>query len=124
MIRYVPLAELPEKFAVPDQLRDRFWYDQDKKRLAYDGAMSKATYDRLRGLSSHFNYQRAMEELFRIAVPEDDRPKHNARLIVVATGVAVVAASLVAGFWLWQRTHADNGVRPMETKITSYPMRN
>ena len=119
MIHFVPLEELPAGFVVPERDQNQFWYDEDKKRLVYDGVMYKATFDRIRGLSSDFKYQRAVEELFRVAVPDDDRSKHSSRLLVMATGVMVVVASLTAGFWIWQRTQADDGPQPVETKVTT-----
>lgn len=105
-------------------LQNRFWYDEDRKCLAHDGAMCKATYDRVRELSSDFKYQRAVEELFRIAVPGDNRPKRNSYLIVVASVVAAVAACLVVGLWLWQRTDVDDSHRQMETKVTTHQARD
>ena len=51
MIHYVPLPRLPANFRVPENLRNRFWYDQDKKALAFEGPMFKLTFDRLREIS-------------------------------------------------------------------------
>jgi hypothetical protein len=119
MIHFVPLEELPTGFVVPERDQNHFWYDEDKKRLEYDGVMYKATFDRLRGLSSDFKYQRAVEELFRIAVPDDERSKDSGRLLVMAAGVMAVVASLTVGFWLWQRTQADDSPKPVGTSVTT-----
>ena len=59
MIHYVPLNRLPPNFRVPDKLQNRFWYDEDKKSLAYEGPMFKLTFDRLREISHDYDYQRA-----------------------------------------------------------------
>ena len=111
--------ELPSGFVIPDQLKNRFWYDEDKKCLAHDGAMYKATFDRIRELNSDFKYQRAVEELFRVAGPDDDLSKDSGRLIVMAAGVMAVVASLAVGFWIWQRMQADDGPQPVETNVTT-----
>jgi hypothetical protein len=119
MIHCVPLEELPTGFVVPERDQNHFWYDEDKKCLVYDGVMYKATFDRIRVLSSDFKYQRAVEELFRVAVPDDDLSKDNGRLIVMAAGVMAVVASLAVGFWIWQRTQAGDGPQPVETNVTT-----
>ena len=71
MVHLVRLEQLPDSFRVPDALKDRFWYDADKKCLAFDGVMYKSTFDRLHAISDNYAYQRALEELFRKSVPEE-----------------------------------------------------
>jgi hypothetical protein len=119
MIHYASLEHLPDEFRVPEPLSSRFWYDEDKKCLAYDGAMYKSTFDRIRGLSSDYDYQRAAEDLFRVAVPEDDRPRHRGRLVAVATGAAVAIVILIAGVVVWQRMNSDEQLPPAPTTITN-----
>lgn len=71
MIHLARLERLPENFTVPEPLKSRFWYDAEKQCLAFEGVMYKSTFDRLHALSDNYAYQRALEELFRISVPED-----------------------------------------------------
>ena len=119
MIHYVSLKHCPDGFRIPEPLNDRFWYDESKERLAYDGAMFKSTFDRIRGLSSDYDYQRAAEDLFRAAVPEGDRPQHRGRLVAMATGAALAVAILAAGIFAWQRISADQTLPPTQTPITN-----
>ncbi len=97
MIHYVPLHQLPANFHVPENLRDRFWYDKDKKALAYEGPMFKSTFDRLRGISHDYDYQRALEKLFQLSVPEEDSPHGRSKTMVIATGCVLALAAVVAG---------------------------
>ena len=71
-IHHIPLTELPAELQVPDDLKERFWFDAERKRLCFNGFMSKCVYDRLKVLSRDELYQRSLENLFRISVPEDE----------------------------------------------------
>ena len=62
MIHYVPLGRLPDDLSFPDNLKARFWYDESRKSLAFDGFMSKATFDRSWQLSNDSEYRRALEQ--------------------------------------------------------------
>jgi hypothetical protein len=97
MIHFVPLQRLPTDFRVPENLRDRFWYDHDKKALAYEGPMFKSTFDRLRGISHDYDYQRALEKVFQLAVPEEASPRGHSKTLVIAAGCALALAAVVAG---------------------------
>lgn len=119
MIHYVPLKHRPDDFRVPEQLSDRFWYDEDKKCLAYDGAMFKSTFDRMRGLSSDYDYQRAAEDLFRAAVPEEDHPQRRGRTLTTAVGAVLAIAILAAGIFVWQRMNAEQPHQPAQPTTTS-----
>jgi hypothetical protein len=102
MIHYVPLKKLPADLEIPKAVEDRFWYDDDREYLVFDGPMWKSTFDRLRGLSRDFYYQRALEDLFRIAVPEDHTAQQRGRwpaLLVVASFAAVVLGGLLWPVW-------------------------
>jgi hypothetical protein len=118
MIHYVSLKHRPDDFRVPEPLSERFWYDEDKKCLAHDGAMFKSTFDRIRGLSTDYDFQRAAEDLFRASVPEDDGPQHRGRGVVMATGAVLALAILAAGAFVWQRMNADQPLPPTQTTIT------
>jgi len=97
MIHYVPLHRLPASFRVPENLRNRFWYDQDKKALAFEGPMFKLTFDRLREISHDYDYQRALEKLFQLAVPEADTPRGRSATLVIVAGCVLALAAVVAG---------------------------
>lgn len=81
---WVPLDHVPESFRVPENLEGRFRYDPTDKRLSFDGYMCKATFDRLRMLGNEFDYQRALERLFQLSVPEEPRAAHKSLRLVVA----------------------------------------
>lgn len=119
MIHYVPLKHRPDDFQVPELLGDRFWYDEDKECLAYDGAMFKSTFDRLRELSSDYDYQRAAEDLFRAAVPEEDHPPRRGRTLTTAAGAVLAIAILAAGVFAWQRMNADQPHQPVQPTTTN-----
>jgi len=99
MIYYAPLEKLPDDFAFPDQFQGRFWYDRDRRRLAFDGPMYKSTFDRLRALSHDYDYQRAIEHLFRLAVPDADQPRRHRRLVTAM--LALLVAALAVGGLMW-----------------------
>ena len=91
----VPLDTLPDPFPIPADLTSRFGYDPARKGLTFDGFMCKAIYDRLREVSQDYHYQRALEQLFDICVPEEDASRRGYGLLVAA-GLVVVVAALVA----------------------------
>ena len=99
----VQLERLPvainssEPLQFPESLADRIWFDSEHTRLAFQGFMSKATYDRLGTLSNDSVYQRALEELFRQCVYEEpvqrQRPLRKV-LLIAAAAVALLAVTL------------------------------
>jgi hypothetical protein len=100
MIHYVPLNHLPPNFRVPEKLRNRFWYDEDKKALAYEGPMFKLTFDRLREISRDYDYQRALEKLFQLSVPEEPGPRGHGKALAIAGGCVLLLVALVVGIFL------------------------
>ena len=94
---FVPLEHLPDHFPIPADLQARFAYDSQRQGLTYEGWMCKATYDRLRDSSHDYHYQRALERLFQIAIPEEDSPpRHGFGLLITAgLALATVLAMLV-----------------------------
>ena len=100
MIHYVPLNRLPPNFHVPASLQNRFWYDADKQALAYEGPMFKLTFDRLREISRDYDYQRALEKLFQLSVPDEPAPRGHGKTLAIAAGCTLVLAALVAGIFL------------------------
>jgi hypothetical protein len=98
---FVPLENQPEPFRVPADLQARFEYDANRKGLSFAGWMCKATYDRLRKVSSEYHYQRALERLFQIAVPEDPSPEPKRAWGVWAiVGALLLAVAAVCGILL------------------------
>jgi hypothetical protein len=96
MDHQVPLREIPPELAVPDELKQRFRYDDQRKRLCFDGFMSKAVFDRLEKLDADSDFQHALDELFRISTPEDSGEGRQQTRIVVAVVIATVALVCVA----------------------------
>jgi hypothetical protein len=99
MIHHVALKEFPSDLSIPTSVKDRFWYDEENECLVFDGPMWKTTFDRLRALSQDFHYQRAVEELFRRAVPEDP-PSQRSLLRPAVLAVAALVALAIGGM-LW-----------------------
>jgi hypothetical protein len=71
MDHFVKLDKLPEGFDFPLDLKDRFHFDAEARKLVYHGYMSKADFDRLCGLTTDWNFRRTLDELFRLCVPEE-----------------------------------------------------
>jgi hypothetical protein len=101
MIHYSPLQHLPDGITIPERYRDRFWYDEERRALIYQGPMYKATFDRLSTLSLDFDYQRSLEELFRLAVPEEPAKPSRFKAIAVAAGVLFAVAAAFGGLLIW-----------------------
>lgn len=99
-IHKVPLSGLPADLHVPDELQNRFWFDAERKLLCYDGFMSKSTYDRLEALSRDRLYQSALEELFRISVPEDVA-NSSTRKVLSARLITIVGLVALCGLAMW-----------------------
>ncbi len=97
MIHYVPLETLPNDLCVPPELEHRFWYEVDKSRLAFDGPMYKATFDKLWALSGDRQYRFAVEELFRRCVPEEPSVSNTSvcRLLIGGLVLAVITVGSV-----------------------------
>ena len=100
MIHYVPLPHLPANFRVPEKFQNRFWYDEDKKSLAWEGPMFKLSFDRLREISHDYDYQRALEKLFQLSVPEEPAPRGHSRALAIVGGCVLVLAAAVIGVWV------------------------
>lgn len=97
MERFVRLGKLPSDFReFPADLRERIGYDPKTQRLWHRGFMSKTEYDRLFRLSGDLDYQRALQELFTMAVDTPESSRHWLRWLLVA-GLVIVGA-VVAWF--------------------------
>jgi hypothetical protein len=71
MIRAVPVDKLPDGLSFPGDLQRRIHYDASRHQLAFEGFMSKATFDRLYRLADDRDYRRALEDLFKICTFDD-----------------------------------------------------
>lgn len=78
----VPLEDVPESFHVPPALEGRFRYDASRRELSFDGYMSASSYVRLRAVSRDYHYQRALERLFQMSVPEESSSEARPRRLV------------------------------------------
>ncbi len=100
MIHFVPLSRLPPNFHVPEKLQNRFWYDEDKQALAYEGPMFKLTFDRLREISHDYDYQRALEKLFQVSVPEEPAPRSHSKTLAITGACVLVLLAVAVGVLL------------------------
>ncbi len=95
MIRAVPVQKLPDGLSFPGDLQPKIHYDAGRHQLAFEGFMSKATFDRLYRLADDRDYRRALEELFQLCT-FDDSERADSRsvpgFVLVAIGLAFVAA--------------------------------
>jgi hypothetical protein len=100
MLHYAPLDHAPKGFRIPEQYQDRFAYDEQRHCLTFDGPMFKTTFDRLSVLSRDFDYQRSLEQLFRVSVPEPSKPQGHAKATAVGIAVLGVAAAIALALLL------------------------
>jgi hypothetical protein len=78
MIRAVAVEKLPEGLSFPGDLEPKIHYDAGRHQLAFEGFMSKATFDRLYRLADDRDYRRALEELFQVCTFDDsESPRKN-----------------------------------------------
>ena len=99
----VRLEQVPACFSIPAELEARFHHDPDQKLLIFRGFMSKATFDRLRKISTDFAYQRALEHLFQLAVPEEEPPPRRGRRALVVGGTLTAVLAALSGILFWLR---------------------
>lgn len=97
MIHYARLSNLPADLQFPADLQERIWCYEVERKLAFKGFMSKATFDRLELLHEDYQYRRALQDLFRIAVPETHPPRSRrwGQLLFAAGLVLVLMAGAV-----------------------------
>lgn len=94
MIRAVSVDRLPEGLSFPGDLQRKIHYDPSQRRLAFEGFMSKATFDRLYRLTDDRDYRRALEELFQACTFDDTDDVHHRHvqfLVRAMIGVACLA---------------------------------
>jgi hypothetical protein len=82
MDHFVKLDRLPEGYEFPDDLRDRIYFDAAAHKLVFHGYMSKSEFDRLSELTRDWGFRRALEDLFRECVPENESPSRGSRRLL------------------------------------------
>lgn len=87
MDHFVKLDVLPEGITLPQDMKDRLWYEPDNHRLVHRGFMSKSDFDRLSQLSDDWGYRRQMEELFRLSGPDGPQPSGLRRWLSAVMGI-------------------------------------
>jgi hypothetical protein len=97
MDHFVRLERLPDGVAFPADLADRIHYDADRHRLVFRGFMAKAEFDRLICLHGDWSFRRALEELFRLCVP--DEPKRTGPLRWLRGIMAGSSVVLLLAWW-------------------------
>lgn len=98
MIRSVPLERLPDGLVFPEELAQRIRYDATRRRLEFDGYMSKVEFDKLLRLHNDLEYQKALERLFQICVFENT-PARPKRWVAVGATLAAVLVALVSSLF-------------------------
>jgi len=95
----VELAGLPDKVEFPERLRERIRFDANRRRLVFQGFMTKCTYDELNALTDDAEYHRALEELFVLTSAEVSPPSARHRgprtLALAAIGVAALVVVML-----------------------------
>ena len=79
MDHFVSLERLPEEMEFPADLKDRFRFDAQSKRLYYHGYMSKTDFDRICMLTKDWSFRRKLEELFRDCVYDEEPSSRSGR---------------------------------------------
>jgi hypothetical protein len=78
---FVTLPPRSANLAVPPEYSSKLRFEADTHRLVYSGFMSKADFDRLSRLSDDWGYRRALEDLFRLCMIEEQKPPLLRRLV-------------------------------------------
>ena len=104
MVRSVLLKKLPPDLEFPAELQAKISYDDAKRQLSFNGFMSKVEFDCLLRLSNDLDYQRKLEELFRICVfrQVEPEPRKSYRAAMLA-GAAAIAAGLAFFLFVFRR---------------------
>jgi hypothetical protein len=96
MIRAVSVDRLPEGLSFPGDLQRKIHFDPNQRRLAFEGFMSKATFDRLYRLTDDREYRRALEELFQVCTFDDtDGAGHQHLHVLVPAMIGVACLAVV-----------------------------
>ena len=96
MIRAVSVDRLPEGLSFPGDLQRKIHYDPSQRRLAFEGFMSKATFDRLYRLAEDREYRRALEELFQACTFDDsDGARHGHIQVLVPAMIGLACLAVV-----------------------------
>lgn len=72
----VQVERFPVGIEFPADLKMRIRYDPIRRRLVFQGFMSKNEFDRLCQLSGDWSYRRPLEQLFQLCTLEEE-PRSN-----------------------------------------------
>jgi hypothetical protein len=103
MTRSVSLEQLPAGLEFPADILHRIRYDSSRRQLAFDGFMSKADFDRLARLHRDIQYQRALEQRFRICTLEPPATSKKSHLWLWCSAGVAAALLLFAVIMLLRR---------------------
>ena len=82
MDHFVNIERLPDGLEFPPDLRERIYFDAERKKLVCRGYMSKSDFDRISQLTRDWGFRRKLEELFRMSVMHrTERPSGFRRLL-------------------------------------------
>jgi hypothetical protein len=65
---FVNLDKFPDGLELPADLKERIYFDAERRKLVCRGYMSKADFDRISQLTKDWTFRRTLEELFRLSV--------------------------------------------------------
>jgi hypothetical protein len=118
----VELLSLPDGVAFPGRLEDRVRFDPTRRRLIFQGFMTKCAYDELATLTDDAAYHRALEQLFvaTSAAVSAGPPQRRvpAAILTAALGTAVVVGSLLWAATRFAPSIDGTGPRP-EIRISA-----
>jgi hypothetical protein len=118
----VELEKLPAEVRFPQRLENRVRFDAARRRLYFQGFMTKCMYDELSALSGDVVYHRALEQLFVLTSAEvsGGRPP---RRVPAGALIAIAATALVAlgGAWAaWRHSSAGGATAsPSEVHVSA-----
>jgi len=71
----VQVERFPVGIEFPADLKMRIRHDPIRRRLVFQGFMSKNEFDRLCRVSDDWSYRRPLEQLFQLCTLEDEEPR-------------------------------------------------
>jgi hypothetical protein len=107
----VPLAQLPDPVRFPERLKERICFDAAKKRLVFQGFMTKCTYDELNALTDDAEYHRALEEIFVLTSDEVAGASSKRRSPAMALAAIGIVALVLLSVWVAFRYAPSSAAR-------------
>jgi hypothetical protein len=104
----VELEKIPSDVKLPQRLENRISFDSQRRRLVFQGFMTKCTYDELTSLTDDVAWHRALEQLFVLTSAEVSggaATRHLPATALIAAAATVVLA--LTGAWAaWRHSSA------------------